>query len=79
MVEWRKYHFGQAQETDLSSTTWEDILENSKIQNEILNGSFNNFKNLSKESIEFIQALRISREDLKNSVKMSVALEKFKS
>ena len=73
-----KYHFGQAQETELSSTTWEDILENPNIQEEILNGSFDQFGTLSQESREFIKVLRIQKNELKNQVSMNVTLKSIK-
>ena len=45
---------------------------------EILNCKFSQFETISLESREFIKALHISKNELKNQVHMNVTLEKIK-
>ena len=77
MVEWCRLHFNQAAETPFATTKWETLLENEEIQNEILEGKSTVGTTESVEIQEFLRALRVPRENIRDKVGLQITYEEF--
>ena len=77
MVEWCRLHFNQAAETPFATTKWETLLENVEIQEEILEGKSTVGTTESVEIQEFLRALRVPKENIRDKVGLKITYEEF--
>ena len=59
MVDWCKLHFEQASEIPLANSTWESILTNDEVQDEILDGKYTVPDGYIEEYQEFISSMKL--------------------
>ena len=76
-VEWCKLNFEQASETPFANKTWEAILTDENIQDEILDGKFVVPESYKEEYQEFISSMKTPPQGLKDQIGLEIKYKKF--